>query len=45
MLSDEWEEMSVVTTDSKIARVLESTDFRKLLKSLGLKQPTEQVRE
>ena len=35
--------MSIVAYNTKVAKALDTTDFQKLLKSLGLKQPTEQV--
>ena len=41
--TDEWEEMSVVAVNNKVARALDTKDFQLLLKALGLKQPSEQV--
>ena len=44
MYIDDWEEMSIVApSSSKMARALVSSDFRGLLRSLGLKHPTDKV--
>ena len=42
-LADEWEEMCIVSVNEPVARALEGTVFRQLLRGLGLQPPSQQV--